>query len=343
MYNFLVTTKLDRLSSEFSGRQVVMIDGTVPGWFPLQGGELYKGDLHFDHHRFGGPDIQLDDLIGVDFKRGIDTNTMFVTTQVDADACVAAAYIVLSGEGDAPEGETLRKLRAIAYDCDHLTVPESLSDLADFAAQAVAAMKANGDEVINLLGLPRDRKSWSSEQKEVFASECFKEGTQHLIDACRGYNSYPGEQGEAKAYWENVERLTQKIIDEDRIRIYKGCAIFNASAINEYVDPRCWIRALKTLDISPEHPVTVTKRDVVVKGEYKGISYTLGTIPLHSHQKDWDYTKGIFDALTEAESDVGNESKWGGRATVGGSGWNQVSVLSPTEVINVCLIRKPDY
>ena len=215
-----------------------------------------------------------------------------------------------------------------------------MSDLADFAAQAVAAMKANSNELVNLLGLPTDRKTWSAEQKELFASEAFKEGVDQIVNAIAWGCPFPGENGEAKAYWENVEKLTQQIIDEDRIRVYKGCAIFDGTDINEYVDPRCWIRALKQLDLTPEYPITVTKRDVVVGGEYRGNSYTLGTIPLHPNQKDWDYTRTIFADLTEAELSVGNESKWGGRATVGGSGWNQVSVLLPTEVIDVCLLRK---
>ena len=337
MYNFLVTTNLDSvLRSEYVERQIVMVDGTVPGWKRVPGSD----DIHFDHHRSGGPEIQLEDLIG--FRGVIKNNAIFVTTQVDADACVAAAYIIAVSNGDIIAGETLRKLRAIAYDCDHLAVPDELSDLADFAAQAVAAMKSNSNELVGLLGLPTDRKVWSTEQKELFASEAFKEGVNDIVKSIAWGCPFPGENGEAKAYWENVEKLTRQIIDEDRIRIYRGCAIFNGTDINEYVDPRCWLKALKQLDINPEHPITVTKRDVVVKGEYKGISYTLGTIPLHPHQKDWDYTKTIFADLTEAELAVGNnESKWGGRATVGGSGWNQPSVLLPTEIISACLLRKP--
>lgn len=332
MYDFLVTTRLETIPSE---RQIIMIDGTVPGWKPLQNGELYKGDFHFDHHRFNGPDIQLDDLIGVNFE--IDANTMFVTTMVDADACVAAAYIILSGEGNVLDNETLNKLRAIAYDCDHLTVPESLSHLADFASQAVAAMKTNSSDVINILSLPKDRTKWTIEHKELFSSECFRLGTQHLVGACLGLYPFPGEQGEAKAYWENVERFTQRILDENRIRFYRGCAIFDGTEISEYVDPRCWLKAMKFYG-EITHPVTVTRRTVINGGIHQGYCYTLGTVPLHPDQSKWDYTAGIFNALTEAELlNYSNESKWGGRRTVGGSGLRQVSMLSPYEVIDICL------
>lgn len=339
MFNFLVTTDINKLNDL---GQVIMLDGTVPDWKPKSSRSYMSSDIHFDHHRPGGADIQIDEMISTDFQEIVEPSATFVTTMVDADACVAAAFIVLCHMGEIPNSKTFKKLRAIAYDCDHLAVPESLSHLADFAAQAVAAMKANSNETINILSLPKDRTKWTVEDKELFSSECFKLGTHHLVNACLGLCPFPGEQGEAKSYWKNVEKVTQKILDENRIRFYKGCAIFDGTEISEYVDPRCWLKAMKQYgDIT--YPVTLTRRTVVNGGVHQGYCYTLGTIPLHPDQASWDYTSSIFDALTKAELiNYGNESKWGGRRTVGGSGLKQISMLSPYEIIDICLDHKPD-
>jgi hypothetical protein len=64
----------------------------------------------------------------------------------------------------------------------------------------------------------------------------------------------------------------------------------------------------------------------------------LGTIPLHPQQKNFDFTRGVFDALTKAERDrAPNADGWGGRATVGGSGWDTPSLLTAPEVIDIVL------
>ncbi len=50
---YLVTTNADRLPSD---HQIIMVDGTVPDW------EAKPGDLHWDHHRPGGADVQMDEI-----------------------------------------------------------------------------------------------------------------------------------------------------------------------------------------------------------------------------------------------------------------------------------------
>ena len=130
MFDFLVTTKLDRLPDG----PIVMLDGTVPGWSPKE------GDRHYDHHRTGGAKIQIHEIPDDDWLHSSNffenfmtevparNSVTIVTTQVDADACVAAAYWLME---EKPTGEIYRKLEAIAFDCDYLGVPDRLSDLAD--------------------------------------------------------------------------------------------------------------------------------------------------------------------------------------------------------------------
>jgi hypothetical protein len=89
---------------------IIMVDGTVPGW------TFRPEDRHFDHHQPGGGPIQLDE-IPVSVASSLQGNEIFVTTQVDADACVAAAWCQV---GHLLSEEEKRKLRAIAFDCDHL-------------------------------------------------------------------------------------------------------------------------------------------------------------------------------------------------------------------------------
>jgi hypothetical protein len=50
---YLVTTKADRLPTD---HQIIMVDGTVPDW------KAKPGDLHWDHHRPGGADVQIDKI-----------------------------------------------------------------------------------------------------------------------------------------------------------------------------------------------------------------------------------------------------------------------------------------
>lgn len=176
---FLTTTKLASVPVD---KQIVMLDGTVPKWEPK------PGDLHFDHHRPGGSKIQIDEINSMLYE-DISDDAVVVTTQTDADACVAAVYILwgkyVSGYGEKASSligeENFRKLRAIAYDCDYLFVPEELSDLADFAAQAVAAMKSTSNQIAIELDLPEKRDNWSDEQREAFASLAFKQRTEWLI------------------------------------------------------------------------------------------------------------------------------------------------------------------
>lgn len=42
-YKFLVTTDVNRVNEVAENHQIVMVDGTVPGW------QARKQDLHFDH------------------------------------------------------------------------------------------------------------------------------------------------------------------------------------------------------------------------------------------------------------------------------------------------------
>lgn len=331
MIKYLVTTRLEVLEKSASGSQVFMVDGTVPRWV------AGKNDYHFDHHRQGGADIQIDEMPS--YIEGIipDLSALIVTTQVDADACVAAAYLQV---GDLISQETLNKLRAIAYDCDHLAVPDELAEHADFAAQCVAAMKAGSDKLVDELGLPKDRKQWSIEQKEQYASLAFERGTEAIIAACRGERKFPGENGEATQYWEQVEANTQIIIDEGRVSVYRDCLLFDGKGLaGKYIDPRCWLKASKSLGLLDIcKPITLAQREVFIDNEFKGFSYTLGCVPLHPSLGGVDFTKGTFDRLTESERKINPSADgWGGRKTVGGSGWNTPSQLTPEQVIDVVL------
>lgn len=360
MVKYLVTTRLEVLEEAEFVNQVFMVDGTVPGWRPTQ------DDYHFDHHRQGGADIQIDEmppldnyksyieLKNVEWAEGISNGSLIVTTQVDADACVAAAWLQLSKKdlfGDevgiagahGRKDQMIRALRAIAYDCDHLGVPEKLSQYADFAAQCVAAMKADSDKLVEELALPRDRKLWTIEQKEEYASLAFQRGTESLIAACKGERKFPGECGEAAEYWKKVEKNTQMLLDENRVTFYRDTLLIDYKGLQgTYIDPRCALKAYQFLYDNHGHecetPITLAQREVFIDNEFKGFSYTIGCIPLHRGLTELDYTKGVFEALTEAERKINpNVDGWGGRKTVGGSGWNTPSQLKPEEVIDIVL------
>lgn len=308
-----------------------MVDGTVPGWSPR------SGDLHYDHHRKGGADIQIAEMLSAPTLYSTGKLPWYmITTQVDADACVAAAWLQLHPQERDKNREFLW---AIAFDCDHLVVPDSLSHLSNFAAQAVAALKSSSWKVAVYLGLPTDRKMWTESQKGVFASESFRRGTEWILDACRGDRPWPGQSGEADKYWEEVEENSQMIIDQARISVYRDCLLFNAKGLGgKYIDPRCWIRAAKEIGVTPLLPITLTERDVYRDNAYLGPSYTIGVVPLHPGVESLDYTKGAFAALTEAERERNlHADAWGGRKTVGGSGWNTTSTLLPQEVIDIVL------
>lgn len=323
---YLVTTRLEALPR--NNEPIIMVDGTVPGWKPDN-----LVDYHFDHHRPGGASVQIDEI-----PRGLPwyENSTFVTTQVDADACVAAAWVQIA-EDCSKEDE--RKLQAIAWDCDHLCVPRELSDLADFAAQAVAALKAGGELLAKELGLPADRKTWSVEDKEKYASLAFGRGTQHLIDACKGKRKFPGEEGEAAQYWQQVETDTAMLEKEGRVTQYRGCTIINMKGLGgKYIDPRCALRVVAKENL-PMYPITVTQREIYTENQFKGFSYTIGVVPLHPLVERIDYTIETFAVLTNAEQISNpNNAPWGGRKTVGGSGWNSVSNLTPQDVIDLALV-----
>ena len=333
MVKYLVTTRLEVLETVSSGCQVFMVDGTVPGWKPSE------NDYHFDHHKQGGADIQIDEMPNSeDLLINPDLQGLIVTTQVDADACVAAAWLQI----DFPISEkTKDKLRAIAYDCDHLGVPSELSHLSDFAAQCVAAMKSDSDALISELNLPKDRKTWTIEQKEEYASLAFQRGTESLIAACKGERKFPGELGEAKEYWEKVETNTLLLLDTQRVYFYRDTFLVDLRGL-EGVDPRCGNKAYEWLKTNYGHEcktaICLTIMDRWDNGVKTGFKYTLAVIALHPRVSDLDYTKGTFEALTISERKINpNADGWGGRKTVGGSGWNTPSQLKPEEVIDIVL------
>lgn len=319
---YLVTTKPKTVTTP-----IAMVDGTVPGW------QFNPVDLHYDHHKQGGADVQIQEMEDAPVLTG---GWCMVTTQVDADACVSACWLQLSPE----ERELNRdKLEAIAYDCDHLGVPKRLSRWDDFATLAVGAMKSNSIEIIKDLGLPSNRKEWSLLDKECFASTAFQRGTEWLIAACKGERPFPGEMGDGEEYWNGVEENIELIIDRGLVSLYRDCLLFDGKGLSGiYIDPRAWLVAYKRLGYEPETPVTLTQRAIFTDNQFRGYSYTLGSIPLHPGQKRLDYTKGVFAALTEAERTRNpNADGWGGRKTVGGSGWNTPSSLLPQEVIDIVL------
>jgi len=338
---FIVTTRQERLAQlKSEGYVLIGVDGTLP-----QAQHLY--DYLFDHHHRHGADIQLDEMETLGFHPDqIASKLCLATTQVDADAIAAAFRIQFADQftfkaGQPPaynnDPDKYRFLRAISYDCDHLGVPDELSDHADSASMVVAALKQESKQVIPELGLPEDPSQWSLQQKESYASVCFERGVDCLYRLLE-----PGLEWDYRAiaepYWQTLQANTQKIIEEQRIREYRNCLIFNQVGMRGYIDPRCWLRAYRQQGFQPKFPVTVTQREVWTSGQFQGYKHTLGTIPLHPRQKDFDYTAGVFNALTTAEQERDpNANPWGGRATVGGSGRNTPTQLTPEEVIDIVL------
>lgn len=329
--DYLVTTDPRRIPNNIA---VVMIDGTVPGWVPRE------GDLHFDHHRPGGADIQIDEIPQVHSHWG---ETLCVTTQVDADACVAAAWIqsVLVSPSD------LMRLRAIAYDCDHLGCPvDPIWDpFRDFARNAVAALKAGSDRLLLELGLTQPRKDWTAQQKEMYASTAFERGTQWILDALAGYRQWPGEDplsaADANAYWANVEALRPYV--EAATSLVQCCAVLDQRGVSAYVDPRLLVEIARERG-ARNVTLTVRDREVLDRSELRGYSYTLGSVPLHKDGSPKYSDLGIWGKLSQAENkkrmDLGfpaATSGWGGRNEVGGSPWNDASFLTPEDVIKTVL------
>ncbi len=322
---YRVTTYAHRLPTD---RPLVMVDGTVPGWV------AGRHDLHYDHHRPGGAEIQIDEI---PHPVSLPLTPCFVTTLVDADACSAAAWVQLPAEVLTPE--VVAKMRAIAWDCDHLRVPDSLSHLAEFAAKAVAAMKLRSERLIKELGLPSDRKTWTDDQWETYTSRAFQQGTEWLIAAAQGQRPWPGEQGEADQYWQTVAADAQRLLEQDRIRLYPtatgAIAACDGRNWNHNLDPRSFYQALAQLAAnlsSPLRPETLTIREHRLGGS----QYTLGVIPLHPDLSQLDYTVDTYERLTHLERQQNPlTGAWGGRRTVGGSGWNHPSQLTPEQVVAV--------
>lgn len=330
---YLVTTKADRLPPD---HQIVMVDGTVPDW------EAKPGDLHWDHHRSGGAAVQMDEIPMPGEKplveeKATDQPPCFTTTMVDPDACCAAAWVQLPRAVLTPE--TIARFKAIAWDCDHLTVPDKLKNYAEFAAKAVVALKNSSEGIASDLGLPHERKEWADEHWEAYSSEAFRRGTEWLIEAAKGNQPYPGESGEADDYWQQMEADTQMLIDENRIRFvstpHGDVAVCDQTSTSHAIDPRSFYQALPRLHQASTHPLrpeAITIRD----HRAGGTQYTLGSIPLHPKQNTLDFTQGTFDRLSQAEQTKDPEAgPWGGRRTVGGSPWNTPSNLSVEEIIDL--------
>lgn len=324
---YLVTTNADRLPTDY---QIIMVDGTVPDW------NARPSDLHWDHHRPGGADIQMDEIPLPDRHSFLEEHAThqppcFVTTMVDADACCAAAWVQLPRDVLTPE--TIAKLTAIAWDCDHLMVPADLSQYAEFAAKADAALKKSSEGIAAELGLPHERKEWTPEHWEAYSSEAFRRGTAWLIAAAQGAQPYPGEQGEADDYWQQIETDAQKLADEDRIQFVDtpqgAIAVCDVRGIGHAVDPRSFYQAIQT------HSQTLRPEAITIRDHRSGGNqYTLGSIPLHPQQHRLDYTQGTFDRLSQAEQAKDPATgTWGGRRTVGGSPWNHPSNLTIEEIV----------
>lgn len=330
---FVVTTRkevLETLKSE--GYYIIGVDGTVP-----DATHLY--DELYDHHKENGADIQFDELPESNIWFSLrNKKVVIITTMVDADAVISAYHILCGIQGnDIKRQDHIDLLRAVSYDCDHLCVPVELAYLGKDAAMIVAAMKQEANNIPAHFNLPSNRKEWTVENKEKYASWAFKQGIK-IIDAIL-YDHWDYE-AKAKSYWENVQRLTNLITDSQLVSVYRDCLIFDATSFNEYVDPRCWLMAARVMfTVSKLKPITLTKRHIHQAGEFKGVSYTLGTVPLHKDIKDVNLNN-VWTYLTVKERvknpDCGT---WGGRATVGGSPWNTPSLLKVEEVINVVLVN----
>ncbi|MBD1843281.1 hypothetical protein H6F89_07675 [Cyanobacteria bacterium FACHB-63] len=328
---YLVTTKADRLPSDY---QIIMVDGTVPDW------EAKPGDLHWDHHRPNGADVQIDEIPAPKERslleeQSTDQPACLVTTMVDPDACCAAAWVQLPRE--VLSDETIAKLKAIAWDCDHLSVPEELEQYAEFAAKAVVALKHSSEGIAAELGLPSERKDWTEDHWQAYSSESFRRGTEWLIAAANGDRPYPGECGEADDYWQQLEADTRMLIDNHRIQLIKTdrgeIAVCDQTHVGHGIDPRSFYQAIPRLrgaSTVPLRPEAITVRE----HRSGGTQYTLGSIPLHPKQHTLDFTQGTFDRLTAAEQAKDPEAgAWGGRRTVGGSPWNTPSQLTIEEII----------
>lgn len=331
MLRYLVTTHYDRIPLD---HQIIMVDGTVPGWV------AQPGDLHFDHHRPQGSEIQIAEIPLPEQQPLIAQSSLkkpicLVTTMVDADACCAAAWVQLSRDRLTPD--SVRRLHAIAWDCDHLYVPESLRELSEFAANAVASLKLQAAEIVNLLNLPCDRETWSAGDWEQYVSEQFQLGTEWLLAAAQGQRPYPGAAGEAAPYWQALEQDIVQLIGEQRIVLvptHQGAiAVCDLQGLSKSIDPRAFYKALEQ-----QYATTRLRPETLMLRRHRqgGLQYTLGCLPTHPNTRYLDYTRSIFTLLTAAErAKQPQADAWGGRRTVGGSPWNIPSLLTVQEIVAI--------
>jgi|GEM_PF-1683790 len=323
-------------------QQIFMVDGTVPGW-------LQKNtDYLWDHHRQGGKPVQILEIPMPESKpliqqladpQHLSKPQVIATTRVDADACVAAAFIQLPLEV-LKQQQTLERLEAIAWDCDHLVVPKKLKKYTDFAFKVVAGLKMDADQKALEQAYPKDRANWSQETQFKFDTFCFEYQTQWLIQASKNQKPWPGQNGEADFYQQQIKQQAQKLLDLDLIKIIENIAVFDIRTLEAkgMVDPRSCLMALEEI-VQKNHlnlsPATLTQKNHPLKGQ----KYTLGCNPLHPKALELDYTQKVFTELSKLENQIDNTDLktkiWGGRKTVGGSGWNHPSNLSPHEIIKV--------
>lgn len=347
---YIVTTDKNFLP----GNPIVMVDGTVPGWTPRE------NDLHFDHHRPGGAKVQ---ILEIPDNTIIANDAVFATTQVDADACVAAAWLQLIQIPMFLEtcSHSWDCMIAIAYDCDHLGLPidSKWDTYREFARNAVAAMKLDGENVIAELGLPPNRKEWSEAAKMAYASQCFKRGTEALIEAALGNCPYPGELGEAAKYWADMEAMRPQV--EANCFLYQGIAVLDQRPLEGYIDPRILVEWARK---QPGHRhVTLTIRSgarqpnaakTIEAFNYQAIangqspildsdlfSYTLGSVPLHELGSPMFSDRNIWKSLADLEIEVRDpigmsppETVWGGRNEVGGSSWRDPMISTFNQVLD---------
>lgn len=323
--SFLVTTQLEQLPTG----KIVMVDGTVPGYTPK------SEDEHYDHHHPGGAPVQIEEMPPVIQGMPPSANEVtIVTTMVDADACVAAAWWILGVKGISVSQDAYDRLRAIAWDCDHLVVHPSLKEYEDFAAKAVAGLKARGDQLKVEMGLPDERKSWTPEQRTAYASRAFEEGTIALVDAVEKGSPWPGEQGEADAYWEKQNALQPQVFAN--CLLDGDVAIFDQRSIGGYVDPRLFKRWIASCPTPVKFSLTV-RDGSQMPNQPKGwdrevFSYTLAS------ETDFDLTS-LFPLLQDLEETNRRMfgvspciTQWGGRAKVGGSSWNDAMITAPQPI-----------
>lgn len=214
-------------------------------------------------------------------------------------------------------------------------VPPDLLSLAEFATKAVVGLRSLSAPIAQTLHLPKDRQLWSAAQWQAYMSVNFQQGTEWLLMAARGERPWPGEQGEADYFLRSLKNDARQLVADGRISllptVWDAISVCNLKEIGRYIDPRAFHQALATMaNFHQLRPETLMVRE----HKHGGIQYTLGCLPQHPQTPSLDYTAGTFDRLSRAELAKDNTAEpWGGRRTVGGSGWNRTSFLTPEEVI----------